>query len=233
MLGNAGRYLAPMSGGSGYLVEEDDTRILLDCGAGVAAALEALDVTELDALVLSHFHWDHVSDIVPAVRALKKGAPLVVPPGERARLDAFARAFVFEGAFDAPGPVVEAKAPLRVGPLHLSFAATQHSAPSVATVVDGLVYASDSAPCDPLREVARGAELLLMHALLPTVEPESEHARVHATAETAGALAAEAGARRLLLSHRFHESPDPAMREAATSKGASVELARERATYSV
>lgn len=231
VLGNAGRYLARHSGGSGYLVEAEGMTLLFDAGAGVAGALESLGVEELDAVVLSHFHWDHCSDIVPVRRAMREGAPLIVPPGERKRLDALADGFVFDGSFETGGPIVEARGEVRVGPLTLRFAPTQHSAVAFATRVGGLVYASDSAPCAPLRELARGCDLLLMHALLPLVEPESEHARIHATAESAGALAAEAGARRLLLSHRYHESPDMAMREAAGVRFPGVELAQTRATY--
>lgn len=234
VLGNASRYLAPLSGGSSYLVEAGDARILLDAGSGAAAALARTGVEALDAVVLSHFHWDHVSDLVPVRRAMKAGAPLVIPPGESARLDALAKAFVFDGAFDLDGPLVEARDALRVGPLALSFAPTQHSAPAFATRVEhagrALVYASDTAPCEPLRALARGADLLLMHTLLPTVEADSGHARVHSTAESAGALAAQSGARRLLLSHRYHESPDAAMREAASTRFDGVELAREGAT---
>lgn len=234
VLGNASRYLAPLSGGSSYLVEAGETRVLLDAGAGAAAALAASGVDELDAVALSHFHWDHVSDLVPIRRAMRPGAPLVIPPGESARLDALATAFVFDGPFDLAGPLVEARDALRVGNLELRFAPTRHSAPSFATRVEhagrALVYASDTAPCDPLRALARSADMLLMHTLLPTVERDSEHARIHSTAESAGRLAAEAGARRLLLSHRYHESPDAAMREAASTRFDGVELAREGAT---
>lgn len=231
VLGNAGRYLARYGGGSSYLVETEGRSILLDAGAGAAAALDGMGVEELDAVVLSHFHWDHVSDLVPVVRALRPGAPLVVPPGGRARLDALAKGFAFEDAFQSAGPLVEAEGELRVGAATLRFAPTQHSAASFATRVGGLVYASDTAPCAPLRDLARDADLLLMHTLLPVVEAGAEHARIHSTAAAAGALAAEAGVRRLLLSHRYHESPDAAMREAAGLAFPTVELAHTGATY--
>lgn len=227
VLGNAGRYLAPLSGGSSYLVEEGDARILLDAGGGARDALARMDVDRLDAIVVSHFHFDHVLDLVTLRDLMDEETLLVVPAGERARLDALATAYAFEGPFSIPGRIVEAKGPIEAGGLTLRFAPTQHSAPSFATRLGGLVYASDGAPCERLRELAAGAELLLMHALLPTVEPTSAHARIHSTAETAGRLAAEARADRLLLSHRYHESPDAAMREAASRGFGRVELARE------
>ncbi|HEX2022559.1 MAG TPA: MBL fold metallo-hydrolase [Candidatus Thermoplasmatota archaeon] len=238
VLGNPGRYLAPYAGGSGYLVEAEGKRVLLDCGAGVHASLQRLQVpAPLDAVVLSHFHHDHASDLVAVRAALGKGTKLFVPPGERARLEALAQAFVFKNeGFTTDATVVEANRdePFQVGALRLRFAPTQHSAPSMATRMEGdgkvLVYASDSAPCDPLRRAAEGADLLLMHALLPTVDPTSDHARIHATAATAAALGVAAGARRLLLSHRYHESRDADMLyEARMHPGLA--LARELASY--
>lgn len=239
VLGNAARYLAPLSGGSSYLVEHDGTRVLLDAGGGARDALAALDVRHLDAVVLSHFHFDHVQDFVGLGAAMDPATTVFVPPGEARRLDALAEAYAFQGRFELDGPLVEA-APGRahaVGPLRLSFAPTQHSAPSVATRVGtggaSLAYASDTAPCDALRDLARGADVLLMHTLLPDVEAGAHHARVHATARSAGALAREAEARRLVLSHRFFESRDEAMTAAAGASHGDVTLARTGDAFDV
>lgn len=56
---------SPRPGGacSGYLVQASDTNVLLDCGAGVAGAVQrACPLTAIDHVVVSHFHHDHVSD---------------------------------------------------------------------------------------------------------------------------------------------------------------------------
>lgn len=246
VLGNAGRYLAPLSGGSSYLVEGDDgTRILLDCGGGAREALvrQRFDGT-FDAVVLSHFHHDHVLDFPTLRDALDENTTTFIPPGEAPRLRSLAHAYVFtknrmpEPTYDLPGPLVEAAPALRtrIGGARLTFAPTQHSAPSFATRIEmdgaAFVYASDGAPSEPLRALAQDVDLLLMHALLPTIDPDTSHARVHSTAQTAARLAGEAGARRLVLSHRYWESPDAAMEEAASSHGA-VALARGGETFGV
>ena len=56
---------------SGYLIEDGDTRLLLDCGNGVFSKLrQRLDYTELDAVLISHLHADHFLDLVPYSYAL-------------------------------------------------------------------------------------------------------------------------------------------------------------------
>src|SRR3954447_21431900 len=56
---------------SGYLVEDGDTRVLLDCGNGVFGKLRKfIDYCAVDAVVLSHLHADHFLDIVPFAYAL-------------------------------------------------------------------------------------------------------------------------------------------------------------------
>src|SRR5688572_2337905 len=56
---------------SGYLIEENGTTVLLDCGNGVFAKLrERIDYIDLDAVVISHLHADHFLDLVPYSYAL-------------------------------------------------------------------------------------------------------------------------------------------------------------------
>jgi ribonuclease BN (tRNA processing enzyme) len=231
VLGNAERYLAPASRGSGYLLEAGEARLLLDCGGGIADA-PGLHPERLDAVVVSHFHHDHVLDLMRLRDAFPKGMPLVVPPGERARLDDLARAFAFRGSFDTPARVVEASTPLRVGDVELRFARAQHSAPAIATRIGHFVYAGDAAPSAELADLARDCDALLMHALLPTVDPTSAHAHRHATAESAARLAIDAGARRLLLSHRHHTTRDEDVRRAAAAHP-RVELLASGGAYDI
>ena len=56
---------------SGYLIETDETKVLLDCGNGVFGKLrEQIDYTEVDAVIISHLHADHFLDLVPYSYAL-------------------------------------------------------------------------------------------------------------------------------------------------------------------
>ena len=56
---------------SGYLVEEDDFALLLDCGNGVFSKLRRhRDYVDVDAVLISHLHADHFLDLVPFSYAL-------------------------------------------------------------------------------------------------------------------------------------------------------------------
>ena len=56
---------------SGYLLEDGDTAVLVDCGNGVFAKLrQRIDYVDVDAVVISHLHADHFLDLVPYSYAL-------------------------------------------------------------------------------------------------------------------------------------------------------------------
>ena len=66
---------------SGYLIETDETKVLLDCGNGVFGKLrERIDYTDLDGVIISHLHADHFLDLVPYSYA-PGSSPLPSTPG--------------------------------------------------------------------------------------------------------------------------------------------------------
>lgn len=71
VLGAAGGYPYGGHACSGYLVETAGSRILLDCGPGVAARLLALGrAVDVDAIAITHIHPDHTLDLVAVGYAL-------------------------------------------------------------------------------------------------------------------------------------------------------------------
>ena len=70
---------------SGYLVQDGDTRVLVDCGNGVFGKLrQRIDYVDVDAVVISHLHADHFLDLVPYSYALTyapRQQPVPVPTG--------------------------------------------------------------------------------------------------------------------------------------------------------
>ena len=73
VLGMNGPYAAAGGAGSGYLLRDDEMKenILLDCGPGVVARLQKYTgLRSLSGVVLSHLHYDHMSDMLALQYAL-------------------------------------------------------------------------------------------------------------------------------------------------------------------
>jgi ribonuclease BN (tRNA processing enzyme) len=216
---------------SGYLVTAAGSRILLDCGPGVVSSLLARDPGPLDAIVLSHLHFDHVGDLIPLGYAHSIGlasewkAPaLYVPPGGGARLAALCEA---GGAgadhLEASGMTVseyEIGSTLAIGDAELTFRELVHPGTSRAIRVEAdggaLVFSGDTALTPGLGEHAAGADVLLTEA---TALPESE---IHLPAAHAGSIAREAGCKTLVLTHVDVRERSAALRQAREAFGGPV-----------
>jgi ribonuclease BN (tRNA processing enzyme) len=242
---------------SGYLVEADGTCVLLDCGCGVFGKLRRhREYWEVDAVVVSHLHADHILDLVPYASALtyaprQQPVPVGGHPGTatpaRPRLIApagAAEAFrqICSGSGMRPLHIEKAFELVEYGPedrfslgaLAVSFRSVPHFLPTNAVELrEGaarLTFSADCAPNDGLTEFARDTSLLLIEATLP--RPERSGVRGHLTPEEAGEHGRRAGARRVVLTHISDElDADWARREAERTFGGPVEVAAEGAVY--
>ncbi len=74
VLGCSGSMPGPDSPASGYLVEAEGYRLVLDMGNGAFGALQRyLRPTDVDAIVISHLHADHCIDLTAYIVALRYG----------------------------------------------------------------------------------------------------------------------------------------------------------------
>ncbi len=194
---------------SGYLVQDGDTRLLIDCGSGVAERLQRICPLEaLDHVVLSHWHADHSSDagilvhgrIIQRIlgqtgEVLHFYAPAAEPDLSRVgRADqGCASQAIGEGSR------------LCVGSLELAFHRTAHPveclAVRVTSTLDGavLVYTADGALTDGLEEFCRGADVLVAECSL--YPPTLGAAPGHMNADDVAALARACDPGLLVLSH--------------------------------
>jgi ribonuclease BN (tRNA processing enzyme) len=245
---------APNPGGvnSGYLVRQDDTALVLDCGPGTAGQVGLhVPPAHLGGVAISHFHPDHYFDLIALYYLLKFGdrrptrLPVWIPPDGRAFLDRFGRvvadrAAMLEDVFDLQE--YAAGREVCIGDLVVGFHPVQHYVQSHAMRVRGsgdevLVFSSDVGPCAALPEAARDADLFLCEASLLDASQDERKAekRGHMTAAEAGAAAAAANVRRLLITH--YRSGEDHNQHHLTSARATypgpIELARPGATYTV
>jgi ribonuclease BN (tRNA processing enzyme) len=235
---------------SGYLVQQDELTLLLDCGNGVFSKLRAtLDYRLVDEVVISHLHADHFLDLVPFSYALANAArsgsldgarrpSLHLPAGGRAVLRGIVGAWGSEELIDDAFAISEYDPgdELALGPLQVRFREVPHFVRShaVELATDGtrFVFGADCAPNRGLVEFARDADVLMVEATL--TDPEAGPQRGHMTPGEAGEHGAAAQARRLVLTH-FSDEMDPAWAaaEAGRTYGRAVELAREGAVYTL
>ncbi|HMR18103.1 MAG TPA: MBL fold metallo-hydrolase [Sphingobacterium sp.] len=84
------------SGGSAqtcFHVESPEGTFLIDCGAGTLAGLKKynLDVTDIDTIIISHFHGDHYGGLSyllldAAIKKRKERLTIVSPPGAKEKI---------------------------------------------------------------------------------------------------------------------------------------------------
>ena len=238
VLGCDGSHAGAGGAASGYLVRSWDsgTALWMDSGPGTFANLQRFtDPLALSALVLTHEHADHWSDLEAFLTAARwvygfTGAPIptYAAPGILRRL-----AQPVDGILDwheiGDGDGAQ------VGDLRLSFSRTEHPVETLATRVDGpsgsLAYSADSGPAWSFSALGPGLDLVLCEA---TYTVEHEGTAGHMSGRQAGENARRAGARRLVLTHRWPTvSADAVLAEATETYGGPVETAAVGRGYSL
>ncbi len=236
VLGSSGSYPVPGRPGSGFLVEQDATRVWCDAGPGTFNALGPhVPPDEISAIVVSHRHVDHCVDVFAAFHAWaygpepRTGVPLVAPASV---IDALSRFVGVDGdhpftrVFDlravSEGDRVE------LGDLTVEFVLTDHSVPTVASRWSGdgrvLAYSADTGPDGGWCRVATDADLFVCEATYQD-HAASEYPH-HLRATEAGRIARRVGARHLMLTHiPPHLDPLVSVEEAEASFGREVMLA--------
>jgi ribonuclease BN (tRNA processing enzyme) len=243
---------------SGYLVEEQDFRLLMDCGNGVFSKLRRIcDYVDVDAVLISHLHADHFLDLVPYSYALcyaprQQPVPVAGWPGTEnpARPQLYAPSGAAEmfrriaGCFGNEELVEHAFAlheyqsldELTIGPLRVRFCEVPHYTTTNAIELSSngsrFTFSADCSPNEQLVRFAQDTDVLMIEATLP--RPERTGIRGHLTPGEAGEHGKLAGARRLVLTHYSDEmDPEWARAQAVETFGGPVELAEEGAVYSV
>jgi ribonuclease BN (tRNA processing enzyme) len=232
ILGTGGGWAKPGHAASGYLVSHQDFHVWVDLGNGTMANLQQhVELDQVQAVVVSHRHFDHFLDLYPffLARWWRSGAPpipLFAPP------KMFEHALQLE--VDLPvafvSTVVEPGETFHTGPFTVRTAAMRHPVPTLGLrfEADGqaLAYSADTGPTDDLVQLAKGAGVLLAEATW--LEKPSWADPTHMTATQAGEAGRRAAVRELVLTHVWPANPvDTVQERAADAFGAPVAMAVE------
>lgn len=233
LLGTGSPLPDPLRAGPATLVRAGGQAFLVDCGRGVLqrAAAVGIGAGQVDALLLTHLHSDHLTDLNDVITTRWvtsfEPSPLVVigPPGTRAVVDATLAALAHDVSYrlahhedltwEPPVEVTECTegTVLDAGGVRITVAPTDHRPvhPTNAYRIDhdgrAVVLAGDTVPCEGLDRLCEGADALVHTVIRADLIEHLPIQRLvdicdyHSSVEDAARTAARAGVGTLVLTH--------------------------------
>jgi phosphoribosyl 1,2-cyclic phosphate phosphodiesterase len=185
------------------LVRTGGQTILIDAGPDFRAQALAAGLRRLDAVLLTHSHFDHVAGIDDLRPICGHGVPIFGSPRTLADVrERFAYAFV-ESSVGSTRPSIELRpvdGPFAVGPTQIVPLDIMHGTwPITAYRIGGLGYVTDASfiPAES-SELLRGLDVLVLNCLRYEPHP------THFSLSEAVAVIAELRPRRAFLVHMTH-----------------------------
>lgn len=224
VLGNNGTCPTRDGACSSYLLTCGNTNILLDAGNGSVAKLQhIISAPEIDIILISHLHIDHIADLFCLKYLLEtkksmgeniKKIALYLPQPPQWILDELSTNDIFDIVY------IWDDMTAKVGTSVITFMPVHHMGAAFGMRIDyggkKFVYSGDSASCDNLLRLAQNADIFLCESTIISGDgdPRTNH---HMTALQAAALAKAAKARKLLLTHFFEPEKSELYEQAAQS----------------
>ncbi|SHE31588.1 Ribonuclease BN, tRNA processing enzyme [Caldanaerobius fijiensis DSM 17918] len=207
ILGNNGPFAGPGKACSGYLIEEGDTCLLIDLGNGVLERYLSLrKLEDINAIILSHLHNDHIGDMFILRYALELSGITNVPVYIPESPDGIIQSQNVKGVFDLR-PI---NALTRFGNIEFKTMRTIHPVETYAISFKcsgkKCTYTSDTSYFEELKEFAMGSDILICESGL--LRNQKKEDSVHLTAYEAGCIARDARVKSLYLTH-FYPFQDP------------------------
>ena len=191
---------------TGLLVEDDDRRLLVDCGSGVLHTLARTNVgyEGVDTVLLTHHHLDHVSDLLVLLKARwlagEESLTVVGPPGTEALVTDMLEVHDYlQDRVDLTLRDVEPPN-FEVAGFDVEAIETVHSMSGYAYKFDDeLVFSGDTEALDGMAAFTEGASVLV-HACSFPDEVDVDN---HPTPTQLGESLADADVEELYLTHLY------------------------------
>lgn len=196
---------------SGYLIEEENYCILIDCGSGVISQVQRyVALEEIDAIVISHYHQDHIGDVgaFHYFRLLQKytNSSAMKPfsiYGHREDEEGFQRLSYKDIVTATP---YTAEEPVVIGPFTFTFYPTIHPVPCYAMKIETkrgtIFYTADTSFSPSLAKAATGVDVMIAECSM--YKGQDATPAGHMNSSDAGRLAHMAKVPKLLLTHLPH-----------------------------
>lgn len=199
----------PAGGGacSSYLVETDNSKVLFDAGSGsMSNLMKLIEPDELDCIILSHLHWDHMTDIpvmyynllIKSKNDKLKSKIDIYLPGSPAEMVSIIKGFEYFNVH-----IINEDTQFKVNGCTFSFKRMTHPVECYAVKAEYMdktfVYTGDTTFNEKLPEFAQGCNLLLADAAF--LEVQLKNNSPHMSAAQCALVADEAGVLKLILTH--------------------------------
>lgn len=226
VLGMNGPYPEPGKACSGYFLSSESTGIEIDLGSGTLSRLTELSPPEkLNAILITHWHYDHTSDLLPLIYRLQsvgKKLALFSPfDGQSQIRSIIAQSGVFEMHDIAVGDCFS------VGNIQITVGPARHPVPSVSYRFESegksITYTGDTNLTDELGPFIRGTDILLADSLFPKECWSIE--KPHLSSVLAAGIAAENQVSRLVITHMNPDYDSLQLLRAAQAVFPNVQLA--------
>jgi ribonuclease Z len=233
LLGTGSPMIDPNRAGPSTLVRAGDQTFLVDCGRGVLmrAAAVGVGAANITALLLTHLHSDHITDLSDVITTrwvttfTRTPLPVIGPPGTAAVVEATLAALAPDISYriahhpDITEPPVIEVHEYTDGPVWddrgvtIRVAPTSHRPvePTIGFRVEferaSVVLAGDTIPCDSLDALSAGAGALVHTVIRKDLVEQVPVQRLrdildyHSSVEQAAATAERAGVGILVLTH--------------------------------
>lgn len=233
VIGCWGGFPAANGATASYVFEKDDFKLVVDFGSGAFSHMQNfVSIDQLDALIVSHYHHDHIADIgvlqyARLVDMYVTGQTSVLPIYGHLEDESQFHALT---ATRTKGIAYHPNEKLRVGPFTIFFLQTNHPVACFGMrITDGvhtIVYTADSAYMEEWIPFAKDADLLIADCNLYA----HQNGRVagNMTSKECGKIAREAHVDQLLLSHlpQFGDRAE-LITEAAQEYDGPIQLAKK------
>lgn len=209
ILGQWGAYPEKNSATAGYLIQSDNTNILLDCGCGVLSKLQNhINIEDLHGVVISHYHADHFCDVQSLQYASKilKVFNKLTHPLKIYGLKVNPYFEKLNYADSCVGYEITSKSQISIGDFSLCFCNTNHTMPCLSIKVchgnKSVIFSGDTAFTNDLIYLSKNADLLMCESSL--FNEDKGRVPGHLTAGETGLIAKKAEVKKLLLTHLPH-----------------------------
>ncbi|ADH98977.1 beta-lactamase domain protein [[Bacillus] selenitireducens MLS10] len=212
VIGHWGAYPAKGEATSCYLIEEGDTKLILDCGSGAVSNLQNhLALKHLDGVIVSHTHADHVADL--GVLAYSRLIDMQLNHTHH-RLNVYAHedeetlhSELNKDPYSECYPFVETDE-LEFPDVTVQFCKGKHKVDSYGMKIISretgkkMVYTADTSYTDQMAAFAKEADLLLAECSF--YQGQNGEQFGHMTSLDAGRLASRGEVGELILTHLPH-----------------------------